>query len=466
MCHSGKDLPEQTPDIFKGRTDTMDSKTLDKLASLLLTGLNDARNYAGTKESIMNQDLYQIFEDSKTLIFVGSKGLSVLIKATNLLVNIPQIGRYASPEHIRREVETALFTLTNVDGVEIRSKSKEISQNLVDRLEQSIHYEWLCCEPIVNLTVKVPQLEIGRVLFTNPKSTAFADIIQRFILIMNDVSTPTEVKQYIKNYLTQRFQTDTISIVKVESMDRINAERISSDEIEHALNVMRFYSFSEYGYQRFGDRMHFGRGGYTFRSQNVKLCTKEDQVNFNVENTGYLMTYQIDENKIASMNDHNLLKVSEILTKPDRTEFENLLLNSIDFFGSGINEIAPKNTFTKFIMSLEVLLLKDREKKGLLSERVALIMGQNLKCRQEFFDITQQMYKIRSEIVHGGSQMVTSKDVNYIGSLVFNVIIRLIPLADSISNKGSLISILNKMKFGIRESFCDFVYTSLLAQDS
>ena len=104
----------------------------------------------------------------------------------------------------------------------------------------------------------------------------------------------------------------------------------------------------------------------------------------------------------------------------------------------------------KMMIALESLLLYEREsKKDNLSERMALIMGNTYDDRLKILTTMEQLYEIRSKIVHQGSIDVNIIDRNQLQYFTFLCIVIILEKyqAEKIINIKDFINWIYKLKF-------------------
>ena len=107
----------------------------------------------------------------------------------------------------------------------------------------------------------------------------------------------------------------------------------------------------------------------------------------------------------------------------------------------------PLATFvTAAILMCYVPLIVEPQ-KGLIAERVALLLGGDVEERKDLFSEIERLYKYRSDFVHQGENKITNMDISIISSIVFQVIVALIPLTKKMSTFGMLVEKFNTTKF-------------------
>lgn len=97
-------------------------------------------------------------------------------------------------------------------------------------------------------------------------------------------------------------------------------------------------------------------------------------------------------------------------------------------------------SFVNFVICLESLLLREREpQKGVLAERVAIIIKETATDRTETFKKMEHLYKLRSDFLHRGIDNVTEADIVLISYYAFQVMIKLISYSEKLNDIGKLI---------------------------
>jgi hypothetical protein len=113
-----------------------------------------------------------------------------------------------------------------------------------------------------------------------------------------------------------------------------------------------------------------------------------------------------------------------------------------------MNEYSYRNRFLNFIISLETLLLVEKEGGTTLAQRTARILGPNSEARQQVEDRISYLYDIRSKIVHKGKDdEVTLQNIRLLSSTVFEIILKLINYSSKFNDKHMLREEVNKPKY-------------------
>ncbi len=120
-----------------------------------------------------------------------------------------------------------------------------------------------------------------------------------------------------------------------------------------------------------------------------------------------------------------------LYSSENRNEIEDRIILSALWIGMANNEEDKNISFTEYCFALETLLQYDPGKLlspsiGYnISETAAFIISKNYKERKEIKTKINNLYSLRSAIVHGGKKQVTDSDLKEILTLVMLLVINL-----------------------------------------
>jgi hypothetical protein len=432
----------------------MDEKKLRQLRHLILTAWNDARRTVADLPASLNKEgKSQIFDSVTSAVTLGHKGTECVDNAVQLLVNDETLGRRFSRRVFTNEIQDLILSLFEIGSKEIAKEAETKTTEAIEKLQALPVYNWNVIIPVTNLVMKVSSLEIGHVALKTYDKASFEEALERFREINDATISPPEVKAtgltLVTELLSKNYVGSTVAMVTVKASDATRAVEVAEYEIERALNVIRFYGRAVLQNDGRKTRAFVGPQGTLFRGAFQTICMREEEFFLPTRSTGYFLEYVVDSNSIALMENLHLRHLSDVYRKSDaeRTDFERLLVAAIDFFGSGMNESNPRNAYLNFVISMESLLLKEREPPGLLSERVSIIVGKDYTGRNLLFEEMAELYHMRSQIVHRGFDNVTENDVCRISVIAFWVLNALLPLSDRIRDVGQLTEMCAISKF-------------------
>ena len=333
------------------------------------------------------------------LCMLGLKGVNNFEEIIKILLNHPTIGKNFSNKTLRNEVQKLISIIVKSDPKGIDKLCKEYTDKFIQELENAKFSEWEVIIPIVNLTLGIPKLEIGNVMFTTSNYIDF----NKFRQITSSSGSSEDIKSYINRDLISRFENKTIAIVKIYAKDSTHAQELGLEKIEQTISILRFYSRGTQRNDTLFYRMFIDVEGLAFQGQiqSIYYNTSSFEINQKYkmfyQKTGYLYEYEINEDILKEMNDLSLDIINRILMKKNDnlTEFERILLKAVDFFGKGMHLVDPRQTFLSFITSLEILLTNTYEpQKGIIAERIALLIGETAEQRMDLFEKKEKLQLI------------------------------------------------------------------------
>lgn len=424
----------------------MDAESQRKLQGCILTIWNDARkqNLAAPFERM--SPVHEVFRD-RGAYRLGFNGIKGMKDALEILAD-SELSKNYSQKYLNSQIEEIVLDLLAANPQQIQQHTESKIQTWLSQLESRSVTEWTVIAPIANLVLRVDLLEVGNVTFLKHDNSETVRIIDQIDMINQGTASPPDVRHFMTNLTNRRLKNRVIAKLKIKAIDSNAAVEMGRIEIEHALNVLRLFGFGVMKNDPLSYKMLMGIDGTVFAGQPIIATLTSAKANMNFESTGALYSYVFSQEEVAKMDQLSFQYVNSMLKKEKKNDFEKLLETSIDFFGKGMNDQDLIDSFLDFIISLESLLLKEREpSKGLLAERVALIVGQNLQQRLDAFDFIEYLYQLRSNIVHQGFVAVTLDDVKKIAYFAFIVIITLFSHALKIEKIDDLVDMCDKMKF-------------------
>ena len=226
------------------------------------------------------------------------------------------------------------------------------------------------------------------------------------------------------------------------------AQEIAVNETENALIVLRFFSPTALLPEI---RSYFGKMGHTNVPTNhffifedkfpnlVKEIAEDQEFIWTIRDQDFKMFRQI-----------GLDRISELISKKEKSSFEDSLFNSVKLFSRAITskEFQDKLVFT--LVSLENLFLKDTSEpiQFMLGLRLAFRPKLNSQQRKDIMRLIKDSYKLRSSYIHHGKMTD-----NY----------KLLRNLQRISWDSFRIIINNKDKFTKREDLLNFIEDRILS---
>jgi hypothetical protein len=423
-------------------------ESISKLTGCFLTIWNDARkqNFGGpidhaspSHEIIKKTGGYRI----------GYNGIKCLHDALEILFSDPHLSNHYSQRYLNEEIENIILSLLNSTPQGIVKQVESSVQRWIQNLHSRTEVEWTVAAPIINLILTMDSIEVGKVTFLKNNSAATNTVIKEIREITKSSTSEQEVKEFIASLANERLGSRVLAAVKVKAVDKRMAKELGVELIEHSLNVLRFYGFGVLKHNPLDYKMYMGIDGTIFSGRPLIVTFNPgSHANLTSNTAGALYEYEFNDETIQRMHQLSFESLNSILKKDQKNEFEELLNTSIDFFGAGMNDDDLVDSYIDFVISLESLILKEREpSKGLLAERVSLIIGENRENRIEIFDYVESLYQLRSNIVHRGFKDITKENVKMIAFFAFRTITTLTSHAQKIRRIDDLKDICDRLKF-------------------
>jgi hypothetical protein len=392
------------------------------------------------------------FTVGESIYFLGIKGNKALNEISDLLLKDPSIASNFSRKTIVSELQPLIAKIVNSQPKGIDKFCKESLDSFIQQLEGYKSTEWEIITPITNLVLTRDFLQVGRVTFRRNAEK----ILDMFKKITQSTESTEEVKKYISDELISRYNDKVLAFVTIMAKDKNNALEEGQREIDKALNVLRFYGRGTQTNDSLSYRMFIAREGYIFHGISISMYSDRAEnksttaFNMNFTHTGIQYEYIVDDQVLDRMNSLSYDILNEMLVRDDnqRTDFEKKILDAIEFFGVGMHKSDSRFSYINFIISLELLLTNTWEpQKGLIAERVAMLLTSDVDERKDLFSEIERLYKFRSDLVHQGDDKITDTDISIISYIVFQVIVTLIPLTKKMQTFGTLVERFNTIKF-------------------
>ncbi|VVB53088.1 Uncharacterised protein [uncultured archaeon] len=371
----------------------------------------------------------------------GEEDVMRVSKAVKILLGDNNI-RYSFSS---KDLEEKIFRLTektlNVGNVE----KEEIIQSWIDEFEAEINKKVDNFEvviPIENFKI-TSNLDVGDVEFFVFDKTYcskwFPDSTTEDDKKLEKNKKPPDI---IENQLMNR----TCGSVRIKGSPEYVIEA-GRNKISLALNILRLFTYvrgDDFYRRYFGLKETLTCNGV----DGVYLVTDKGLKVESHYRTGFLFPFEVDDNRKMYMEHTGFGVICNILKKPKLTDLEERLLTSIFWFGQAMSvqcikerkndlksdkfyELASysfeADRFIKIITSLESLFLRGEEpKRNTLSERMALLLADDLRSRLLIYEMMKEIYEHRSRIVHGGDTFMSTMELDSLAGLAQAAIFRVL----------------------------------------
>ena len=375
--------------------DLMIREKMKKLANLLLTPIDESteeRSKHGMRAIHLEEPKPMMLANNTHLVLIGIRN-TVFTEIRNLLIDVPEV------EHLKvNEIEDNLvkFVLSVLDG-ENSGQNLEIK---IDTALNNLH------KPLEDWNIIAP---LDR-MHSEFEITIGSHFIKKITL--NDYEKYFFVGTSFKKNFDEYFLNKTCISVIVSSNNKDTALTKAKEVICNILSALRTF-FGDHHFFHILEPYKFAVVHKTNRAGNFASFTK-DKPECVITNE-----YQNSLPYFVSL-------VNEFLNSTPTNEIGYKIITAMRWFGNAVEEKNPEDKLTKYIISLETLLLTndDRKLKGAaLSYRVAAIQAHHQKGISDPNE-TLWLYKQRNSVVHEGYSRVqlTENDLDTIEYLTKNII--------------------------------------------
>lgn len=197
----------------------------------------------------------------------------------------------------------------------------------------------------------------------------------------------------------------SIAEVHISATEKNKADEKAFHNLDQFLNILRVFCAAQIWIE--GDTIPERRSYFSY-NKSTRTFTETHQ---HLDAELRIRSFDLDE--LYELNPKLMNKIENILKKGNRNQLENKIVNSLIWLGESVKEIDDTHKLLKMVISLEVLLLeKEAKKRSLLAERsVFLLGGKNFDDGIKIKKSIDEVYKVRSEIVHEGTRPNIRKGV-------------------------------------------------------
>jgi len=353
----------------------------------------------------------------------------------------PVIKQKFAEKYVEDGLIDIIFSCHAVSPLALNTRLLKDTRKLIRKL-QRITETWIFIVPVVNLRLTgIKKMSIGEVDFYDLNSKTFKYLESKFNVRLGYKKLMNErLSELVKNNI------NVLAIAKATAGETQKARSIALFKVESSLNILRLYDFTRYiGIQR---EFFTAFGREDIYHQNLR--TKATGASHGGPPPARFFPYSVDKTELNLMRKKGRLsEFNKLLRGQLSTRLAKKIAMSIHWYGLAVKDKMEVDRFVKLIVALEALLLKgeDRLKKQSLADRVAFILGKDKKTRKDMYELVDQMYSIRSEIVHEGKHDVSEEDTATLIALVRTLIFAMMPLSARLQSLKAIDERIMKIKF-------------------
>lgn len=192
----------------------------------------------------------------------------------------------------------------------------------------------------------------------------------------------------------------------IVSAEEVNAREKAFYDLDHFINILR-------GLNERNKIWIEGEASPVLRSY-FRYYEKTKKLYFGFERLdakkGMIEPFDLD--KLYRFKTQLMNRIERVLKKGNKTPMESKIINSLTWLGESVKEKDDVHKLLKMIIGLECLLLENEaNKKYLLAERCAFLLGNRFEDRIKIKELIVEVYRLRNYIIHEGKRPNIRKKV-------------------------------------------------------
>ncbi|MDP2965894.1 MAG: HEPN domain-containing protein [Pelolinea sp.] len=368
-------------------------------------------------------------ENYGTLILDGEDAINYRETLNYLIesVNNEKISNKAIEKLFQRTILLALDIEEKEKNISFKSRIENAKKELINSLKAeptifSVYY------PVQGISLEGLPLKVGNVLFCNFGKEHFKKVKNILIDHKDDELTKQNKKVFLDFFKKSKTLGKLMGLIEIKAIDDKAAKELAKKEIISTLEIINF--FGEFiPYQ---DGFAYLPGEQRERHAIFVPILKQGpipNVFFGGEVVGPLMPVPISKLQNPDKKiDFGFIKASNLLLK-QRNKLEEKIISALQWAGKAAIESSKEKSFLLYAISLESLVLLENDHDELtyrLRTRCAHLLGINIENRKKVSEKIDDLYKIRSKIVHSGWYQVTDADLSLIRAYTLGCILRIL----------------------------------------
>jgi len=309
--------------------------------------------------------------------------------------------------------------------------TEEIGIQIVDEISKKISFN-LVIFPLDGFIPDNGFLKLGNVVFGTAK-----DILEYF-------NFKLENKKILNNTFENNFLR-TVSVgTSVTTFDKNSALIIAENRINQALNFIRIFIPIEYNLRRqpkiriYDENKERYIFPLPFREFN-RVLPQYDSLHTAIISNSLLGKFKTK--KILEEGKRILQKESHELSELDKR-----ILNSLGWIGEGIDSNEFYLKVVKCVVGLETLFKLGQNKMEEFCDQIIKIFNKKPTDTKKIRKDSKKLYKLRSEIVHGGKRDISEEDAECAECLASGCLLFILDKRNELGSDKALFEWLKKDK--------------------
>lgn len=252
--------------------------------------------------------------------------------------------------------------------------------------------------PVSNLLLFGSEITIGQVTF----KTVTKEMLDAYL---GDIGEGSAEARIGSNRIRSELQGYAAAAMNVVA-EPIRAYELAYDEAEKALCLLRFYSPVNFDPTRVSYVSILGE-------QHMDAFHRLEVQNSKIVGYSYGLVdlsspyWQLDHSYVADLRRSGLGVLSDLLTRTDKTDFQQKLLDALLQYSKNCLARDPSDKLVRILVALESVIVKDEsEPLGKnIGERMAALIGTSVDERKQILSNVSKTYNLRSSFVHHGKRI-------------------------------------------------------------
>ena len=277
---------------------------------------------------------------------------------------------------------------------------KDVEVDIRSEIQEMELTEFRVLLPIFNIQIKTKKIEL----------------VGNTVVQFQSIDKYCEENQFvIPDYLKESYTEKYFAFVPfleivVKARDMEFAEVFAKEKLEEFIHILNFMLF--YCYRGIETISSVTKGGtlersFIFTKQNWTIKSKNNHPNIKRITLEHCQEYLSDDK-------NGNKQIFDIFNKSNRNEMEKRIFNAVNWIGMAVAERNNSMAFSMASYAIESLLQYQQKGEIInksivasMSEAIAFILGNNFDERKSYEKKFQDLYGIRSKIVHGKSSDIT-----------------------------------------------------------
>lgn len=278
------------------------------------------------------------------------------------------------------------------------------------------------------------------------------ELISRLELVLSKtLNTDSEKLMFLEQERARinKFLRNNVCSIITLTAEPQRALEIAESETERTIDLLRYAIPAIYSPD---NRVMIGlQGEYSWQTRYVPIIAVDGSA-FNCKGNvvGPLFSLELSTTNIEHMRKIGVFALGEILEKRQLNNFEETLLQGIEWFSRSQTQSILKNKLLNLITVLETFLTPgggDPIQKS-IAEGVSILVEDDVHDRKKLLKKMKNFYKLRSSLSHGHGEDILDIDVRELTTIAGKLIAILLKLKDQFESKQDLINWIEYRKLG------------------